>query len=85
MRVIYHKHFQKQYRNLPDKLQEKFDHCLLLFVQDPFERELNNHALHGKYAGCRSIDIAGDLRAIYEISGDSVNFLLIGTHSELYS
>ncbi|MFA6376560.1 MAG: type II toxin-antitoxin system mRNA interferase toxin, RelE/StbE family [Candidatus Paceibacterota bacterium] len=85
MRVIYHKRFQKQYRKLPDNLREKFDHCLMIFIQDPFDQGLNNHALRGKYSGCRSIDITGDLRAIYEVSGENVNFTLIGTHSELYS
>ena len=84
MRVIYHRRFEKQYRKLPPKLQKRFYSRLILFVNDQFIPELNNHVLHGKYAGCRSIDVGGDLRAIYEINGNDIIFRLIGTHAELY-
>jgi addiction module RelE/StbE family toxin len=84
MRIDYHRHFEKQYRKLPPKTQEKIDRKLVLFADDPFNYELNNHALTGKYSGCRSINITGDIRAIYEINGDNVIFSFIGTHHELY-
>lgn len=84
MQIVYHRHFERQYRKLPPKFQEKCDSRLILFADNPFAPELNNHALHGKYAGCRSIGITGDLRAIYEIRGELVVFSLIGTHHELY-
>ncbi len=84
MRVIYHRRFEKQYRKLSPKLQEKLDLRLNLFASDPFAPELDNHVLHGKYSGCRSIDIAGDLRAIYEIHDELIIFSFIGTHHDLY-
>jgi len=47
---------------------------------------LNNHPLKGKYADCRSINIGGDLRAVYKYTDEnSCVFIKIGTHSELYS
>ena len=85
MQIYYHKHFEKKYRKLPAKIQDKFKSRLCSFASDPFNPELNNHSLGGKYSGCRSINIIGDLRAVYEIKEGCIYFLLIGTHSELYS
>lgn len=84
MQPDYHKHFKKQYGKLPLKMRERFKERLRIFNSDPFAIELNNHTLHGKYVGCRSINVTGDLRAVYEVRKDGVRFLNIGTHSELY-
>jgi addiction module RelE/StbE family toxin len=50
---------------------------------------LDNHPLKDPWNGCRSIDITGDYRAIYEElnKGDDViaYFITIGTHQELYA
>lgn len=84
MYIEYHKRFQKQYRKLPLKLQKKFVERLEVFMENPLAPELNNHPLNGEYAAYRSINITGDLRAIYQISDDKVQFLIIDTHSNLY-
>ena len=43
------------------------------------------NALHGEYGGYRSFHVGGDLSVIYEeINDDMVQFILIGTHPELY-
>jgi len=55
-----------------------------LFVADPFDQQLRNHALSGKYIGLRSIDITGDIRAVYELINDTAVFITIGTHTQLY-
>jgi mRNA-degrading endonuclease YafQ of YafQ-DinJ toxin-antitoxin module len=36
------------------------------------------------YAGCNSIDITGDYRAIFLDEGNIVTFVMIGSHSQLY-
>ncbi|MEK7607621.1 MAG: type II toxin-antitoxin system mRNA interferase toxin, RelE/StbE family [Patescibacteria group bacterium] len=84
MLVDLHKNFKKQYKKLPTKLQYKFNEKLKLFIADSFSPELNNHNLHGKYFGCRSINITGDLRAIYEVRENGIRFLNIDNHSNLY-
>lgn len=84
LRIEYHKRFQKQYRKLPAKEQKKFAERVEIFTENPLAPELHNHPLHGEYAAYRSINITGDLRAIYQISGDKVQFLMIDTHSNLY-
>ena len=84
MFIDFHKRFKKQYAKLPIKLQERFDERLEVFKKDPFDQELNNHALHGEYLGYRSINVTGDWRAIYEVNGDCNYFVFIDTHSNLF-
>ncbi|MGB3023932.1 MAG: type II toxin-antitoxin system mRNA interferase toxin, RelE/StbE family [Candidatus Saccharimonadales bacterium] len=47
---------------------------------------LRDHALQGKYKGYRSINISGDVRALYyqQADGTVVIFAVIGTYSQLY-
>jgi addiction module RelE/StbE family toxin len=77
--------FDKSFDALSERLKQKAEKRLSLFTEDSFNCILNNHKLHGEYEGCRSINVTGSLRIIYEDLGDS-RFLLhdIGTHSQLY-
>lgn len=79
------KSFDKQYAKLSSKVKEHFKDRLTLFRENPFDTALRNHALKGKYLGYRSIDITGDVRALYTVKGNTVIlFGFIGTHSQLY-
>lgn len=85
MIVKYTPKFKKQYKKLPDKIQGQFDQRVKLFVINPSDTKLRNHPLKGNFAGYWSINISGDLRALYRKEGDEVViFGLIGTHSQLY-
>lgn len=85
LEVQYAPRFKKQYKKLPKKFQEKFDERLRMFLSNPSSAQLRIHPLVGKYIGYWSMNISGDLRALYRKEGDSlVVFALIGTHSELY-
>ena len=64
--------------------KEKFKNRLMLFGQDEFNPILNNHPLKGKYQGYRSINVTGDLRAIYKRETNVAIFVIIGSHSRLY-
>lgn len=84
-RIDFTKAFVKQFELLKAGQKERFYERLELFKQDSNAKILRNHALKGKYNGYRSIDIAGDLRALYRIQGDVIIiFAFIGTHSQLY-
>ena len=53
--------------------------------KDKYSTLLNNHSLTGKYTGCKSINITGDWRAIFEeINDNIIYFVELGTHSQLY-
>lgn len=86
MKIVFHKNFEKRYKKLSKGIKQKVKEKNILFEKDPYNQGLNNHALNGKYAGYRSINITGDVRIIYKFLGkDVVLFSEIGTHSELYS
>ena len=88
MRVDLTKKFIKRLKIIPTKIRAAFRDRYELFINNPFNPILNNHALTGEYAGRRSIDVTGDWRVIFsEYQGDKekiIVFELINTHSELY-
>lgn len=85
MTIQYTPKFKKQYKKLPVKLQHQFDERLRLFVKDPSNPVLRVHPLKGSYSGYWSMNISGDLRALYlKKSDELIIFALIGTHSQLY-
>lgn len=86
MQIHFHHYFDKRFAKLSAKVQKRAAERIKLFSTYPFNELLNNHALIGKYLGCRSINITGNFRAIYEpVSEDAALFIDIGTHSQLYS
>lgn len=85
MKIVLHKDFTKQLQKLSGGEQEKFYGRLEAFEKSSYDAVLNNHPLKGKYAGCRSINITGDLRAIYKMVKKEVFiFIALGTHGNLY-
>ncbi len=86
MTIRYSKRFRRQFCKLPAKLQRQFERRLKLFLVDPRHPLLNIHALSGKYTQCLSMNISGDVRAIFEYQKDKMEilFLVIGTHSQVY-
>ncbi len=86
MTITYSRIFKKMFKKKDVWLQKKFSERLPLFIQDRNHPSLNNHSLGGIWEGCRSINITGDFRAVYEeLGNDHFEFVAIGTHSELYS
>ena len=84
MRVFFHKKFDKAFKRLKTAEQEKFLQRIELFRRDEFNPILSNHPLKGKYKGLRSINVTGDLRAIYRHERGNTVFVLINIHSNLY-
>ncbi len=84
MKIIYEKKFVKVFKKLLPKLKEKFYERLNAFVNNKYDQILDNHPVDKAYPGCRSIDITGDIRAIFFEDGEVVTFVAIGTHAQLY-
>ena len=85
MTVVFHRNFKKRYRKLRSEEQTRCDERINLFIQNPLSPLLNNHTLTGDYENYRSINIGGDLRAIYEPVSKNISlFVALGTHNELY-
>ena len=86
MIIGYSKKFKKQYKKLPKSVQDKFDERLILFLNNQRNSILGVHKLHGKLRNLYSIRVTGDIRAVFdEINSDTVEFVSIGSHSNLYS
>ena len=85
MIIKYESQFKKQYKKLPKLYQDQFSEKLELFLIDPTAPQLRIHPLKGKFAGYWSMNINGDIRALYTVRGDEIIiFALIGSHSQLY-
>jgi addiction module RelE/StbE family toxin len=86
MDLHYHKNFTKAFLKLPKKMREKVKETIDIFQKDPHKSELDNHALHGKLTGKRSISVGGDMRIIFveENNYESVELHDVGTHNQVY-
>lgn len=85
MTITFSKKFKREYKKLSTKTQKQVSKRLILFSENQNNPQLNNHRLHGKYKGYFSINVSRDTRAIYELlDKNTVLFIKIGTHSELY-
>jgi len=85
MKIRFHGNFEKQYRKLRKNEQSQVRKRLSLFSKDEFNPILNNHPLSGKYKGYRSVNITGDIRALYKYQNPSIRiFVVIDSHGNLY-
>lgn len=86
MQIRYSKKFIKEFKKCPTNIQNSFKKRLIVFLNCPNHSLLNNHSLVGQLKGYKSINITGDWRAIFEEFNDkqTVYFVAIGTHSQLY-
>ncbi len=84
MTVSYSKNFLKQAKKLNPELRQKLLISLEQFVLNPLHPSLRNHALRGRHRNYRSIDITGDVRALYLQRDNEAIFDVVGTHSQLY-
>ncbi|MCL5782094.1 MAG: type II toxin-antitoxin system mRNA interferase toxin, RelE/StbE family [Patescibacteria group bacterium] len=85
MTIVTSNRFDKAVNKLPPKVVAMLKMRVQLFMINPFSVELNNHQLHGYLRNYKSINITGDYRLIYEqYDDDTVRFINIGRHRELY-
>jgi len=85
MVINFKKTFWKDYEKFPTETKSKIKARLSIFKNNSQNSILKNHKLQGEFYGHRSINITADIRAIYyEIDSNTVSFIRIGTHSELY-
>lgn len=86
IRVKFSKNFLKSINKLSEPQVVQLKNRLELFKIDPTHPTLNNHKLKGKLKGRFSINITGDIRAIYRLenNGNVIKFSRLGSHSQLY-
>lgn len=87
MKVDFTKNFLRQFKKLSPKDRQRFLERLEWFKIDPYDQRLRLHRLRGSKNNLYSIDVTGDLRALFQFdkkADPQVLFELIGTHSQLY-
>jgi YafQ family addiction module toxin component len=84
MNISYSKNFMTQAKKLSPKVRQKLLERIEMFAENPLHPMLRNHQLKGKWKEYRSIDVTGDVRALYLQRENEVIFDTIGTHSQLY-
>jgi addiction module RelE/StbE family toxin len=85
MNIDFTKSFNKQFEKLPAKKQKRTQSAIALFIKDDSTLSLRNHTLKGKWVDYRSISAGGDLRLHFKVIGtNTILFVAVGTHSQLY-
>lgn len=88
MNIEFHPDFKKSYDKRiakNNKLRNKVAERIKLFMKNPTNPLLKDHALTGKKSHLRAFWIGGDMRIVYKpISDQSVLFLDIGSHNQVY-
>lgn len=85
MNVSYTKNFIKQSKKLSTRQRVQLLERIRLFLKNPSAAQLHDHQLTGRYRAYRSINITGDVRALYLHKEGEAVFGIIGTHGQLYS
>ena len=80
--------FDRMYRELVKnnpELRSLVAYQINLFLRNPDDTRLDNHALTGRMQGQWAFSIDSDVRIVYELMGkNTVRFLAIGVHSKVY-
>ncbi len=88
MRIKYDSDFLKTLKKVDVRIRNRFKERIAIFLKNPLDQQLNNHALKDQWVGYQSIDITNDWRVIYteKIEGEEtiVYFFVLGTHEQLY-
>lgn len=88
MIVRYDPIFLKKLKKVNVRIRNSFKERLEIFIKDPGNSQLHNHALRDQWEEHRSINLTNDWRAVYTEKIEGVNkiayFVAIGTHKELY-
>jgi mRNA interferase YafQ len=85
--ISIHKTFTKDLKNAqlnPTNNAKLFLYISLLLNNEELPSEARNHSLMGEYKDTKEFHISGDLLVIYILSGNTLQLLRIGTHSQLF-
>lgn len=85
MEVKLSSRFKKSFAKLYPRIQKKAIEKIVLFRKNQFDSRLNTHKLHGERKGewAYSVDYSYRIVFIF-LENDTVLYLDIGTHDELY-
>ena len=71
MKIIWHRRFEKSYKKLSNNIKNKVNIVVDIFIKNPYDISLRNHALNWEYSWLRSIDVSWNYRIYIE------NYLMV--------
>jgi addiction module RelE/StbE family toxin len=85
MYIEYRNTYKKMFQSLSKDEKALTKEVLELFIENPNHPSLRNHPLDPPLERYRTISVDGDLRILFRmIDNDTVLFLKIGSHEEIY-
>ena len=88
LQIYFTKKFTKQYKLLlqrKPRQAKKLEQTVEIFIKNPRHHRLKTHPLTGKLSGKYAFWISYDLRVVFEwLKKNSVRFLALGTHNQVY-
>ncbi len=84
MKIVYSKTFLKQFDRLRQEVQEKTTERIKMFLANKHDPLLRYHKLKGSLEGYTSFSITGDWRIQLIETKERLEFVAVGTHSQLY-
>jgi mRNA-degrading endonuclease YafQ of YafQ-DinJ toxin-antitoxin module len=87
MNIVFYPRFERGYKRLDPQIRRIAHERIALFEQDPFDRRLRTHELHGTLKGVWSFSVDARLRVLFvflDKQRTRVALLDTGTH-RLYS
>jgi len=86
MEILYLPKFEKQYKKLPEKIQDLAEEREKVFRKNPFNSKLKTHKLHGKLSSFLAFSINYEYRIVFDFvdkKKSMVRFYFTGKH-DLY-
>ena len=84
MQIYYSKKFEREYKKLPKEIKRVAEEKETMFREDPFDKKLDTHKLHGRYQDYWAFTVIGQYRIMFTFAEkDTIDFINIGTH-EIY-
>lgn len=81
MEILYSAKFARQYKKLPEAVQNAAEKKEAIFRTDPFDSRLKTHKLSGALVGFYAFSVNQSYRIIFDIVGKKTARLYeIGTH-----
>lgn len=88
MKVAQHPHFKKSYKERVaknERLVREFVESLELFLENPTNPILRDHALTGSMYSYRSFEAANGLLVVYRVVKEGIILYDVGSHDQVYS
>ncbi len=82
MQIYYSTKFKREYKKLPKNIKLLAEDKERIFRQDPFDKRLDTHKLHGRLKEFGAFSLDGKYRIIFEfVNKNIVWFHSAGDHS----